>query len=100
MHPDLSLFPAFVVRYNKGNYTQVDLNLQLILKNKVWIGAAYRSKNTMVGMFQFQVNNQLRISYSYNFISGEKAEFNYNSHEIMFNYAFNYKAKIKGPRHF
>jgi type IX secretion system PorP/SprF family membrane protein len=98
--PDVRFFPSFLFKYHKGNAPQVDINSQIILRNKVWLGATYRSKNGMVGMLQYQVNNQFRIAYSYDFIVGKDALYRYNSHEIMLHYVFNYKAEVAGPRQF
>lgn len=100
INPDIKFFPSLLVRYRQGNAAQFDINSQIILKNRVWLGAAYRSKNMLVGMLQCQVNDQLRIAYSYDFSIGRQTEYNNNSHEIMLNYKFNYSAEIPGPRQF
>ncbi len=99
LHPDFKLCPAVLYKYSK-DISQFDLNLQVVLKNKIWLGTAYRSQDIMVGMLQYQVNHQLRVAYSYDFIIGDKAEYKYNSYEIMLSYIFNYQAKVSGPRNF
>lgn len=100
INQDIKFFPSLLVKYHKGNTTQIDFNSQIILKDKVWFGATYRSKNVLIGMFQYQVNNQLRIAYSYDFSIGKKGQYMNNSHEIMLNYIFKYIAKVAGPRQF
>lgn len=100
IYSDIKFLPALLVKYHKGNTTQIDISSQLILKRKVWLGVTYRSKSIIAGMFQFQVNNQFRIAYSYDFSVGKEVRSNNNSQEIMLNYVFNYTAKVPGPREF
>ncbi len=68
INPAIKFFPSVLLRYNQGNAPQIDIGSQLILKDKVWVGAAYRSEKTMIAMLQCQVNKQLRIA----FYGGEK----------------------------
>ncbi len=100
LDPNIKFFPSLLVKYHQGNATQIDINSQVIIKNRVWLGISYRSKNILVGMLQCQINNQLRIAYSYGFSIGKIGQYNNGSHEIMLNYVFNYAAEVAGPRQF
>jgi type IX secretion system PorP/SprF family membrane protein len=100
INPDIQFFPSLLVKYHNGDGIQFDINSQLILRNRIWLGASYRSKNVLVGMLQCQINNQLRIAYSYDFMIGNDALYKYNAHEIMLNYVFKYKTEVVGPRQF
>ncbi len=100
LDPDIKFSPSLLVRYHRANSTQIDISSQIILKDRIWLGVSYRSKNTLVGMFQCQINNQLRIAYSYEFTIGKIGQYNNGSHEIMLNYVFNYAAEVTGPRQF
>ena len=96
----IKLFPSLLVKYQQGNVAQADISTQVILKNKLWLGATYRSRNVLVGMIQCQANRQLRIAYSYDFLVGRNRQFGNNTHEIMLDYVFKYTAKVSGPRQF
>ena len=98
--PDVKVLPSLLLRYNPGNSPQVDINSQVIFKDKLWIGASYRSKNTMIGMFQYQINNQFRVAYSYDFELGKLGRYNNGSHEIMLRYEFGYTIDVFSPRYF
>jgi type IX secretion system PorP/SprF family membrane protein len=100
LSPDFTFLPSLLIKYHKGNTTQIDLNSQIIYKNRFWLGLSYRSKKTLIGMLQFQVNDQFRIAYAYDYILGRNGQYNYNSNEIMLNYLFSYKAKVADPRQF
>ena len=98
--PDVKVLPSLLIRYNPGNSPQLDLNSHMIFKDKLWIGMSYRSKNTMVGMFQYQINNQFRVAYSYDFDLGKLGRYNNGSHEIMLRYEFSYTIDVFSPRYF
>jgi len=100
IYQNIKFFPSLLIKYHQGNSTQIDINSQVILKDKIWLGVSYRSKNILVGMIQFQINNQLRIAYSYDFNIGRYRQYTNGSYEIMLNYIFNYNADVVGPRQF
>lgn len=100
INPDVKILPSLLLRYNPGNSPQVDINPHVIFKDKLWIGASYRSKNTLIGIFQYQINNQFRVAYSYDFDLGKLGRYNNGSHEIMLRYEFNYTIDVFSPRYF
>jgi type IX secretion system PorP/SprF family membrane protein len=100
INQNLKIFPSLLVKYHKANGTQIDINSQIIIKDKIWLGISYRTKNTLVGMIQCQVNNQLRIAYSYDINVGKYGKHINGAHEIMLNYIFNYDVEVEGPRQF
>lgn len=97
---NLKLLPSLLIRYHPKNAIQIDYNAQVSLKDKIWFGVGYRNKNLLVGMFQFQLNPQLRMAYSYDFDLGRMGKYRNGSHEIGFNYIFRYTRKVTGPRQF
>ncbi|MCK4344997.1 MAG: type IX secretion system membrane protein PorP/SprF [Bacteroidales bacterium] len=100
INPDVKILPSLLLRYNPGNSPQVDINPHVIFKDKLWIGASYRSKNTLIGIFQYQINNQFRVAYSYDFDLGKLGRYNNGSHEIMLRYEFSYTIDVFSPRYF
>jgi type IX secretion system PorP/SprF family membrane protein len=100
LNPGLKLLPSLLIKYHPDNALQIDYNAQLILKDRIWLGAGYRSSKMLIGMFQFQLNHQLRMAYSYDFDFGQIGKFNNGSHEIVLNYIFSYDRKVIGPRQF
>ncbi len=93
-------FPSVLLKYNQNGTSQIDVNSQFIFNDRVWAGVAYRSKNLLVGMLQCQINRQLRIAYSYDFVMGESESARYNAHEIMLNYVLVRKVVAANPRQF
>jgi type IX secretion system PorP/SprF family membrane protein len=98
--PMITFTPSMLVKYHPQNAIQIDYNTLFGLRDKVWVGLSYRSKEILVAMFQCQLNYQFRISYSYDFNMGSMGKYMGGSHEIVLNYVFRYKRKVTGPREF
>jgi type IX secretion system PorP/SprF family membrane protein len=98
--PIIKFTPSLLVKYHPQNAIQIDYNTLFGLKDKVWVGLSYRSKDILVAMVQSQLNYQFRISYSYDFNMGSIAKYMGGSHEIVLNYVFKYNRKVIGPREY
>mgnify|MGYP006283875071 CR=1 FL=1 len=96
----LQLNPSAMVRYRSGANLQVDANLNFIIMNALWIGASYRMDNEFGALVAYQINEQLRLGYAYDYMSGEMQQFNNGSHEILLRYEFKYKVRAESPRFF
>jgi type IX secretion system PorP/SprF family membrane protein len=100
INPLVKLQPSLLVKYHPHNPIQVDYTAQVSLKDRIWMGIAYRNRNMLVGMLQCQLNYQLRMAYSYDFVFGEIGRYVNGSHEIVFSYVFRYARNVVGPRQF
>lgn len=98
--PQIQLIPALLFKYIPNHAIQIDYTVQVSLKDRIRAGIAYRNKNSFVLLFQCQLNDQLRIMYSYAFDFGNLGGYKNGSHEIGLNYVFSYSHKVKGPRQF
>jgi type IX secretion system PorP/SprF family membrane protein len=98
--PQVKLLPSILIKYHPDNDIQIDINAQIILKDRIWMGIGYRNKNTLIGMLQCQINYQLRMAYSYDFDLGSIGKYRNGSHEIVLNYTFKYARDVNGPRQF
>jgi len=94
------LQPSAMARYNPQLSSCVDINATAIYNNMLWIGAAYRSTNEFVTMVGYQINQQLRFSYSVDYTMGEVSSFNSGTHEIAIQYDFGFKVKTPNPKFF
>jgi type IX secretion system PorP/SprF family membrane protein len=98
--PMVKIFPSVLINYHPDYPIQIDCSAQLIFKDRIWIGMAYRSSKMLVGLLQCQLNDQLRIAYSYDFDFGSMRGYTSGSHEILMGYIFSYSRKVVGPRQF
>lgn len=97
--PQIKFLPSFLVKYHPGHSPQADITAHVILKDRLWLGAGYRNKNTLLGLLQCQINRQILIAYSYSFNTG-RIGVNNGSHEVVMNYLFSYSRKVANPRQY
>ncbi len=94
------LKPSFLVKYNEKSPVQIDANLSFILGDLIWIGASYRVEDALVGLFKVQMNERLRLGYTYDYSLGPLSNYNSGSHEIMLIYDFRFRVNVVNPRYF
>lgn len=101
IHPDLAIKPSFLARYLNGAPLQADINCNLLIKNSFWIGASYRTGDAIIGILEYNIGNDLRIGYAYDFTTTAIGDYSSGSHEFMLSYKFGRDPiKTKSPRYF
>nr|WP_321406109.1 PorP/SprF family type IX secretion system membrane protein [uncultured Carboxylicivirga sp.] len=81
------LVPSLFIKSNMSSY-QVDFNVNGILKDKYWGGLTYRFQDAIVLLGGVELNNGLRIGYSYDINVTQMSSARNGSHEIMLGYSF------------
>ncbi|MFW5761543.1 MAG: type IX secretion system membrane protein PorP/SprF, partial [Cyclobacteriaceae bacterium] len=77
-----------------------DLNLNLLIKDVLWIGASSRSFDAYNILMEVQLTDQLKLGYAYGMSNNDLSRFDNGSHEFMLNYVFTfYKNKVVTPRY-
>ena len=90
-------FPSTLINYSSMGNFLYDINAHFSFFDKFWIGASYRNDRSITGLFQFHLNNQLKLAYSYDFDMGHLSRYSSGSHEIMLRYEFRYKVDVINP---
>ncbi len=90
-------FPSALIFFSPGEKLFYDINAYFGFSDKLWIGSSYRSNQSVAGLFQFALNNQLKIAYSYYFDFNKLGSYSNGSHEIMLRYEFHYKLNAANP---
>jgi len=96
----IKLFPSTLITFSPKEKLLVDLNAYISLNDRIWAGASYRNKRSLGALFQFAVNNQFRVAYTYDFDFGKLGNYSNGSHEIMLRYEFHYKVDAVSPLNF
>ena len=94
------LMPSVLLKTNPSDDTQLDLNCNLIFREKFWLGSSIRTNGNLSTILQMQVNPQLRIAYSYGYEISELSSYQKGSHEVMILYNFRYLLNVISPRYF
>jgi type IX secretion system PorP/SprF family membrane protein len=93
--------PSCMVRYQPAVGLLADLNASFILfRDIIWIGASYRTDQTLVALMELQVNSKIKIGYAYDYALGAIKGFSSGSHEFLFRYELNYRIKAVNPKFF
>ena len=83
----LVLIPSVLFKSNLSSH-QIDLNVNGVYKEKYWGGLTYRLQDAIVLLGGVELNNGLRIGYSYDIDITQLSQANNGSHEIMLGYSF------------
>ncbi len=98
---NFKLKPNVMARYTPNAPLQLDLNLNVLIIERFWLGAGYRFNYGMLAMLQFQVTRQLDLGYAYDFAANKLRSHHAGSHEVFLSYRFNvHKANFSSPRYF
>ena len=100
MGPGIKLKPSVLIKYKQSIPLQADLKLNLIYRDKIWLGASYRTDDAIVGLFQYLPVPQLRIGYAYEYGIHNLGAWNFGTHELMISYELGYGVKTRGTRYF
>ncbi|WP_423146154.1 PorP/SprF family type IX secretion system membrane protein [Rubrolithibacter danxiaensis] len=87
------LKPNTLIKYVSGAPVQVDLNINLLIKERVWIGASWRSFDSFDFLTQIEFLPGFQIGYAYDFTTSDLFDQQKGSHEIMLNYRIPLKGR-------
>ena len=104
LNDELKLKPSTLLKVTNGAPISFDINANLLFNEKFWIGAAYRynqDTTTLGALADFQVSQQLRIGYSYEYFLSDLRPYTSGTHEILLMFeVFKPTKRIKSPRYF
>ncbi|HYH57164.1 MAG TPA: PorP/SprF family type IX secretion system membrane protein, partial [Anseongella sp.] len=94
--------PSFLLKDDRGGPTSLDLNAFVLLNQRIWLGASYRTGvvlydksyleydpkkiNAVVGLAEVFVTDQLRIGYAFDYSLNALRDYNYGTHELSMGY--------------
>jgi len=95
---DTKLKPSILIKDAPGAPTSMDINAFVLMSEKLWLGATYRTavniynkpnlqsglptSSAMVGMAEFFVNENFRVGYAFDYSLNKLGTYGYGSHEI------------------
>ncbi len=98
---NFKLKPSTLVDYSSANLDiQGGLNF-ILLQDKVWAGAMYRTAaRAFTGILEFQVFSSFRIGYAYDYYFTNLSRVSNGTHEIMLRYEFKFRSNSDSPFYF
>jgi type IX secretion system PorP/SprF family membrane protein len=97
----IKLKPSVLSKIVLNAPISIDLSVNCILYDQLWLGTSYRIDDSMSFMIHYQLTDQLRIGYAFDLTESELRKYNNGTHELMvaFDFQFN-KKKVMTPRYF
>ena len=99
LSPTLKFKPSTMVKATGGSPLSVDLSANFLLNENVEFGMSYRFDDSISGLIGFNVTDDFRIGYAYDFTTSSFGDFNQGTHEILLLFDF-YRKNLKSPRFF
>ncbi len=86
--PNFKLKPNFLLRFSDRSNFQYDVNLSAYLFNRFWLGASWRTQESINALVKFEITPQFELAYSYDILTAASSKVASGSHEIMLSYRF------------
>jgi len=121
INENLGLKPSILIKSPANGITTADINCFLLLSNRLWLGASYRTgvsslgyninkgtasnSNAVLFLAEFYVNERFRVGYAYDYPLSSLITAGSGSHEISLGYYIpftrtNFKNSMVTPRYF
>lgn len=100
---NLDFKPTTFVKVTAGAPVQADFTASFIIKDRLLLGAMYRTGDAFGALVGFDITEQFHIGYSYDWSHGLRTgKYNQGSHEVLLRYDFIFSSKrqIHSPRNF
>lgn len=92
--------PSVMVKYVQGGTPSADLNLNFLLKNRIWVGVSARLGYGFVALVQVFVTDKFKVGYAFEQGINRIGIQGQSSHEVVLSYDLNiYKSKMLSPRY-
>lgn len=111
---DVKLKPSLMIREDLKGPTNIDLNMFVLLQEKVWVGASYRAGVNLWGkpalttdvqpgtaisvMTEVFVSENLRVGYSYDLSTTGISRYQKGSHELSVGILFPHNKQVDNTR--
>ncbi len=82
----VKLVSSTLIRFQDKAPISFDLTLITVLYDAVGIGVSYRLNDSVIGLFELQLNENFHVGYAYDLTSSDIRQYSNGTHEIMLNY--------------
>jgi type IX secretion system PorP/SprF family membrane protein len=101
LSPSLKLKPNVLLKWVEHGPFQYDVNANLLIQEVLWVGVSYRMKDSVDGILEWIINDQMRLGYSYGYPTSAISSYQYGTHEIVLNFSLKQNKNIVfSPRYF
>lgn len=95
------LNPSILIKGAGHAPLEIDVNMNVLLKERFWLGLSLRTNYGIVFLTQYLVSDKMKIGYSYDYGMNRIGSLGKGTHEVMLGYDINFKgAKQETLRYF
>ena len=84
MNQDISLSASFLGKYVANSPVQGELTAMLGLKEKLFLGATYRTSNDVIALVKVPISKMFTLGYSYDMSISKLSKYLSGTHEVLF----------------
>lgn len=95
---NFSFKPTTMIRYTTNSPISVDVNANILFKEKIEAGISYRFNDSMSALFSLVIKEKYRIGYAYDY-KINTAIGNFNTHEFILHVDFSILRNTRWLRH-
>jgi type IX secretion system PorP/SprF family membrane protein len=92
--------PAFLIKYMQGSPLAANLSGTFYWKEIIGLGAGYTYMTSAMAFLDLRINDQMRVSYGYDYSLNALSNYSSGSHELMLRYLLRYKVEAVNTRYF
>ena len=101
LNNSIILNPSFLVKYTQYAPSAIDITLNVLLKNTIWLGASMKINYGMAFLTQLKISEKFRIGYAYEMATNKLSTVVQGTHEIYVGYNMDiFKTNLPSPRFF
>ncbi len=101
LNKEITFRPSAVIRYTNNAPINIDINANVLLDEKLWIGLGMRSNQDIVIMAEYNISRLFRVGYSYDASTRLVRTSNKGTHELFMGFDLDFfKSKTISPRIF
>jgi type IX secretion system PorP/SprF family membrane protein len=98
---NLKLKPSTMIKMTSGAPLSIDMSINALYNDKFEFGLNYRFEDSLSAILGFQISDEFKLGYAYDYTTSNLSEFNSGSHEVILIYDFKtVKSRLKSPRYF
>lgn len=87
-NPAFEILPSVFIN-SDGRASQITLNVNMLYNKKIWGGVSYRAGDAFIGIIGMELFNEVKVGYSYDFVTSDLRRNTGGTHELMIKYCFN-----------
>ena len=100
VNDNLKFKPSAITKVVSGAPLSFDASANFLFYDKVTLGFAYRWGDSMSGLFDIKVFENLNIGYAYDLTTSNYRNYNSGTHEVILRFEVAKGTKLKSPRFF